>query len=37
MTDGESATPDQQALIERFTDEYRLGTDEVVRAIERRV
>ncbi len=37
MTDGESATPDQQALIERFTQEYRLGQAEVVRAIERRV
>ncbi len=32
-----TATPDQQALIERFANEYRLGRAEVVRAIERRV
>ncbi len=29
--------PDQQALIERFANDYRLGRAEVVRAIERRV
>ena len=32
-----SSAPDKQALIERFTQEYRLGQAEVVRAIERRV
>ena len=37
MTNGESATLDQQALIERFTQLYRHGRAEVVREIERRV
>ncbi len=37
MTNGESSTPDQQELIARFGNEYRLGQAEVVREIERRV
>ncbi len=32
-----TATPDQQALIERFADDYRLGQAGIMRAIERRV
>ncbi len=37
MANDVPATPDQQELIERFANDYRLGTAEVVRDIERRV
>ncbi len=37
MANGESSTPDKQALIERFTQDYRLGQAGIMRAIERRV
>ena len=37
MANDVSATPDRQELIERFTNDYRLGQTEVLRTIERRV
>ena len=37
MANDLSATPDQQELVERFANDYRLGTADVVREIERRV
>ncbi len=37
MANGESSAPDKQALIERFTQDYRLGQAGIMRAIERRV
>ena len=37
MANGESSVPDKQALIERFTQDYRLGQAGIMRAIERRV
>jgi ubiquinone/menaquinone biosynthesis C-methylase UbiE len=37
MANGESSVPDKQMLVERFTNEYRLGRAGIMREIERRV
>jgi SAM-dependent methyltransferase len=37
MANDAPATPDRQEILERFTNEYRLGTADVVREIERQV